>query len=45
MMANWEITGNQLIIKSVDGLTTLYTFNLTQDGTPTEYNPDKRVAI
>jgi hypothetical protein len=38
----WEITGNQLIIYDDDNSTALYTFNLTRDGSATEFNPDKR---
>lgn len=42
LTGKWEITGNQLIMYDSDGTTALYTFNLTQDGIGTEYNPDKR---
>ncbi len=39
--SKWEITANQLKLYALDG-TLLRTFNLTQDGSATEYNPDKR---
>ena len=42
LTGKWEITNNQLIMYDTDGTTALYTFNLTQDGTATEFNPDKR---
>jgi len=45
LTANWEITGNQLIIYDTDGTTALYTFNLTRDSEATEFNPDKRVIV
>lgn len=38
---DWEITNNQLICKGLSG-DVLFTFDLTQDGVATEYNPDKR---
>lgn len=38
----WEITGNQLIMYDDDGTTPIYTFDLTRDGEPTEFNPKKR---
>lgn len=44
LTGKWEITGNQLIMYDTDGSTALYTFDLTRDGTPTEFNPDKREA-
>ena len=44
MIGDWEMTGNQLILKALDG-TTLKTYNLTRDGDPTEFNPDKREAV
>ena len=40
----WEITGNQLICKGLSG-NVLFTFNLTQDGIATEYNPDLRTPV
>jgi len=45
LTGKWEITGNQFIIYDSDGTTALYTFDLTQDGVPTEFNPDKRVRV
>lgn len=40
---NWEITNNQLILKTAAGVT-LYTFNLFDSlGTPTSTNPASRV--
>ena len=45
LTGNWEITGNQLIIYDSDGTTALYTYNLTQDGEATEFNPDKREVV
>ena len=42
LTGKWEITNNQLIIYDTDGTTPLYTLNLTRDGDPTEFNPDKR---
>ncbi len=41
----WEVTGNQLIMYDDDGTTPLYTFDLTQDGIPTEFNPDLRDPV
>lgn len=41
----WEITGNQFIMYDSDGETALYTFDLTQDGVATEFNPDKRTPV
>jgi len=38
----WEITDNQLIMYDDDGTTPLYTFDLSRDGTPSEFNPDRR---
>lgn len=40
----WEITGNQLIMYDDDG-TALYTFDLTRDGVPSEFNPDARSPV
>ena len=45
LTGKWEITGNQLIIYDSDGTTPLYTFDLTRDGSPTEFNPDKREPV
>lgn len=45
LTGKWEVTGNQLIMYDTDGETALYTFDLTQDGVPTEYNPDKREPV
>jgi len=44
IMGEWEITGNQLICKGL-GDTVLFTYNLSQDGNPTEFNPDKRDPV
>lgn len=41
----WEVTGNQFIIYDDDGTTPIYTFDLTQDGVATEYNPDLRTPV
>lgn len=43
LMGDWEMVGNQLICKGLSG-NVLFTFDLTRDGTPTEFNPDKREA-
>ena len=45
LTGKWEVTGNQLIMYDTDGTTALYTFDLTQDGVPTEFNPDKRERV
>ena len=45
LTGKWEVKDNQFIMYDADGETPLYTFDLTQDGTPTEYNPDKRVLV
>lgn len=45
LTGKWEIKNNQLIMYAADGTTPLYTFNLTQDGTATEFNPDKRSPV
>ncbi len=45
LTGKWEITNNQLKIYDSDGSTVLYTFNLTQDGSATEWNPDKREPV
>lgn len=45
LTGKWEITGNQLIMYDSDGTTPLYTFDLKQDGTATEYNPDERTPV
>ena len=42
LTGHWEITNNQLIMYDEDGTTPLYTFDLTRDGEPTEFNPKKR---
>ena len=44
MVGNWEITGNQLILKDTAG-TVKFTYNLTRDGDATQYNPDKRELV
>lgn len=44
IMGEWEITGNQLICKGL-GDTVLFTYNLSQDGNPTEFNPDLRDPV
>lgn len=44
MMGKWQVIGNQLICTGLSG-TVLYTFNLTQDGAPTQYNPDLRTPV
>ncbi len=41
MLGKWEVVDNQLKIYDLAG-TLKYTFNLTQDGTASEFNPDKR---
>lgn len=41
---DWEITGSQLLWKSLDGTLTR-TYNLTRDGTATEFNPTKRELV
>ena len=45
LTGKWEVVGNQLIMYDTDGVTALYTFDLTQDGVPTEFNPDKREPV
>ena len=42
---NWEIIGNQLIMYDDDGTTPLYTFDLTREGVPTSFNPEKRERV
>lgn len=41
----WKIENNQMIYYEADGETPLRTFNLLQDGTPTEFNPDERMPV
>ena len=43
-MGEWEVIGNQLVCKGLSG-TVLFTYDLTQDTNPTEYNPDKRTPV
>lgn len=45
LTGKWEVVGNQFIIYDSDGVTPLYTYNLTQDGVPTEFNPDLRTPV
>lgn len=45
MTGKWEITNNQLIMYDSDGTTALYTFDLTLDGSASEWNPDKRSPV
>ena len=45
LTGKWEVTGNQFIIYDTDGTTPLYTYDLTRDGIPTEFNPDKRDLV
>lgn len=45
LTGKWEVTNNQLIFYDSDGTTPLYTFDLTQDGTATEFNPDLRSPV
>jgi len=42
---NYAIIDNQFIIYDDDGTTPIYTYNLTQDGNATEFNPDAREVI
>jgi len=42
---NWVIVNNQLIMYDTDGTTALKTYNLFQDGTATEFNPDERTEV
>lgn len=44
LLANWEITGNQLILKDTAG-TVKFTFDLTRDGEATSFNPHKREVV
>lgn len=44
-VGNREIKNNQEIMYDADGTTPLFTYNLTQDGTPTEFNPDRRIVV
>ncbi len=45
LTGKWEVTGNQLIMYGDDGTTPLYTFDLSQDGIATEFNPDLREPV
>lgn len=45
LTGKWEVVGNQLIMYDSDGSTPIYTFDLTQDGVPTEFNPDLRTPV
>jgi len=45
LTAKWAIVNNQLIIYDTDGTTALYTFNLTQGGTSSSFNPDARTPV
>lgn len=45
LTGKWEVTNNQFIMYDSDGTTPLYTFDLTQDGTATEFNPDLREPV
>ena len=45
MTGKWEIINNQLIMYDTDGTTALFTYDLTQGGTPSQFNPDKRVPV
>ena len=45
LTGKWEIVNNQLIMYDTDGSTALYTFDLTRDGTPSEFNPDLRSPV
>jgi len=45
LTGNWAIINNQLIMYDTDGTTALYTFNLTQGGTASSFNPDKREVV
>ena len=45
LTGKWEITNNQLIMYDTDGTTALYTFNLTQGGTASQFNPDLRTPV
>lgn len=45
LTGKWEVTGNQFIIYDTDGVTPLYTYDITQDGVPTEFNPDLRTPV
>lgn len=44
MMGNWTILNNQLLIYDLSG-NLVRTFDLTRDGSATEFNPDKRVIV
>lgn len=44
MLGKWEVTANQLKLYDLAG-TLKYTFDLTQDDIPTEFNPDKRTPV
>ena len=43
--ANLAMSNNQLIMYDTDGITALFTFNLTRDGEATEFNPDSRALV
>lgn len=45
LTGKWEVVDNQLIMYDTDGTTALYTFDLTRDGTLTEFNPDLRTPV
>jgi len=45
LTGKWEVVGNQFIIYDTDGVTPLYTYDLTQDGIATEFNPDLRSPV
>ena len=44
LLGKWEITANQLILYDLAG-TAQFTFNLTQGGTASQFNPDLRTPV
>ena len=45
LTGKWEVVNNQFIIYDSDGTTALFTYDMTQDGVGTEWNPDKRSPV